>query len=578
MAVFVLNASVTLASCFTDEATIWSEELLERLRHDHRIIVPAHWPTEVANVLLMGVRRKRIKQEQPQVLWNELACLPLDTEPALSTVLAKQVFGLVKSVASRCTTLHTGNSPAASNCRWEPSIAICARVQAITILRPVIHRTTLVRLRALLHQDISLGTERCAAWECAPLLRAPLAESDTLSPSAMVTILHRTNPDQLSRSRPRMLFVDNLRWAMILLVISMHSADTYSPLGNWYFVDRKPLSPVALFTFAVWQNYLQSFFMGLLFFLAGFFVPASYDRKGPWQFVRDRAFRLGLPVLFYMFILGPITEYFCAHSWNSTEPTSFANEWIKHVRNGEFLQESGPLWFCLALLIFSLIYVASRAVRPAIDNRKEELQPPNYAQLVGFALAMAALTFFVRLVFPSGASFLNMHLGDFPQYILLFSAGVLAAHNRWLPKLNFSAGIRWLMIVLPVGFAAWLVILRTGGALAGNGRAYSGGWHWQAGTMNLWESFTCVAICYGLLVIFREKFNRQGRLAKFLSDNAFSVYVFHPPILILAARFMHSLPWPPVLKFVVLTLLSSIASFALSAAVFRRIPLLRNIL
>jgi glucans biosynthesis protein C len=79
---------------------------------------------------------------------------------------------------------------------------------------------------------------------------------------------------------------------MILLVISMHSADTYSPLGNWYFVDRKPLSPVALFTFAVWQNYLQSFFMGLLFFLAGFFVPASYDRKGPWQFVRDRAFRL----------------------------------------------------------------------------------------------------------------------------------------------------------------------------------------------------------------------------------------------------------------------------------------------
>jgi len=105
-------------------------------------------------------------------------------------------------------------------------------------------------------------------------------------------------------SRPRMLFIDNLRWTMIILVISMHAADTYSPLGNWYFEDRRPLSAAALLTFATWQMYLQSFFMGLLFFIAGYFAPASLDRKGRLQFVRERAFRLGLPVLFYMFVLG----------------------------------------------------------------------------------------------------------------------------------------------------------------------------------------------------------------------------------------------------------------------------------
>jgi hypothetical protein len=382
---------------------------------------------------------------------------------------------------------------------------------------------------------------------------------------------------QASVSRARMLYVDNLRWSMIILVLSMHAADTYSPLGSWYFVDRKPLSPVALFAFAAWQMYLQSFFMGLLFFLAGFFVPGSYERKGPLQFVRERAFRLGLPVLFYMFLLGPVTEYFCAHSWNSTEPTSFANEWIKHIRNGEFLQENGTLWFCLALLIFCVVYVTLRAVG-STSARREGSQPPSNAQLAGFALAMAAFTFVERLVFPSGFSFLNMHLGDFPQYILLFGGGVLAARHQWLPKLSVQSGIRWLMIVLPVGLAAWVIILRTGGMLAGNGRAYSGGWHWQAASMNLWESFTCVAICYGLLVIFREKFNGQAPLAKFLSDNAFSVYVFHPPILILWARVLHSLLWPPLLKFLFLTFLSAVFSFSLSAAVFRRIPLLREIL
>ena len=380
-------------------------------------------------------------------------------------------------------------------------------------------------------------------------------------------------------SRPRLLFIDNLRWTMIILVISMHAADTYSPLGNWYYVDRRPMSAAALFTFAAWQMYLQSFFMGLLFFIAGFFVPASFDRKGPLQFVRERTFRLGVPVLFYMLVLGPVTEYFGSHSWNSTEPTSFANEWVKHIRNGEFLQENGPLWFCLALLIVSVMYVVFRALCSTTkDNNNEGTQPPNTRKLVGFALAMAAFTFLVRLVLPSGTSFLNMHLADFPQYVLLFGAGIVAARRRWLMKLSFQSGIRWFVIVLPVGFVAWLVILGSGGAFKGNGPAYSGGWHWQSASMNLWESFTCVAMSYGLLVIFRGKFNSQGRLAKFLSENAFSVYVFHPPILILAARVLHCISWPAIPKFVALTYIAVVLSFVLSAAVFRRIPILRAIL
>jgi hypothetical protein len=185
----------------------------------------------------------------------------------------------------------------------------------------------------------------------------------------------------------RLLFIDNLRWTMIILVISMHAADTYSPLGNWYYVDRRPMSAAALFTFAAWQMYLQSFFMGLLFFIAGFFVPASFDRKGPLQFVRERTFRLGVPVLFYMFVLGPVTEYFCSHSWNSTEPTSFANEWVKHIRNAEFLQENGPLWFCLALLIFSVMYVVFRALRSTTkDNNNEGTQPPTPVRWLGLLL------------------------------------------------------------------------------------------------------------------------------------------------------------------------------------------------
>ncbi len=381
-----------------------------------------------------------------------------------------------------------------------------------------------------------------------------------------------TRPGQSVR---RLLFIDNLRWTVILLVVSMHAADTYSPLGSWYFVDRSALSLPELITFAAWQMYLQAFFMGLFFFIAGFFVPSSFDRKGARRFICDRAFRLGLPVLFYMFVLGPITEYFLAHSWTSTEPTSFLREWIKHIRNCQFLQENGPLWFCLALLIFSVAYAATRVLR---KTSGEIAAPPGNAQFIVFALLMAAFAFLLRLTFRPGFAFLNMHLGDFSQYILLFMAGILAARGRWLLRLKHLLGRRWVLVVLPLGFVVWLSLLFAGDGLEGNTAAYSGGWHWQAAALDVWESFTCVALCYGLLTLFEQKFNTQGWLAKFLSDNAFCVYVFHPPILIITARMLHAVEIPAIPKFVMLTLLAAVASFVLSAAVFRRTPLLQRIL
>lgn len=82
MAVFVVDASATLAWCLEDETTPWTEGLLERLRRGDRIIVPAHWPTEISNGLLVALRRKRIRPGQPALFWEELERLPIDVEPA----------------------------------------------------------------------------------------------------------------------------------------------------------------------------------------------------------------------------------------------------------------------------------------------------------------------------------------------------------------------------------------------------------------------------------------------------------------------------------------------------------------
>jgi predicted nucleic acid-binding protein len=89
---FVADASVTLSWCFEDEATPWTDGLLDRLRNGDQILVPAHWPTEVSNGLLMALRRKRIRPDRPALFWNELEILPVEVEPPVLPDQAKAVL------------------------------------------------------------------------------------------------------------------------------------------------------------------------------------------------------------------------------------------------------------------------------------------------------------------------------------------------------------------------------------------------------------------------------------------------------------------------------------------------------
>ena len=81
--------------------------------------------------------------------------------------------------------------------------------------------------------------------------------------------------------------------------------------------------------------------MGLLFAVSGYFARASLLRKGPALFLRDRLFRLGLPVILYMLVIGPVTEFYLAGSWRHGPGVSFFADWWRHITNGEVLSEFG---------------------------------------------------------------------------------------------------------------------------------------------------------------------------------------------------------------------------------------------
>lgn len=64
------------------------------MQQGDRIVVPAHWSTEVSNGLLVALRRNRLKAGQPALFWDELARLPIEAEPGLTAVQAKVVLAL----------------------------------------------------------------------------------------------------------------------------------------------------------------------------------------------------------------------------------------------------------------------------------------------------------------------------------------------------------------------------------------------------------------------------------------------------------------------------------------------------
>lgn len=77
----VVDTSVTMAWCFEDEATPATDAALDRVAAEGGV-VPVLWASEVANVLLVAERRRRISEAQGRQLLDLLRQLPIEVDPA----------------------------------------------------------------------------------------------------------------------------------------------------------------------------------------------------------------------------------------------------------------------------------------------------------------------------------------------------------------------------------------------------------------------------------------------------------------------------------------------------------------
>ena len=370
----------------------------------------------------------------------------------------------------------------------------------------------------------------------------------------------------------RDLYIDRLRSVMTALVILHHTAITYGGSGGWFYreVETSGASSSILLTLFCATN--QAYFMGLFFLLAGYFTPAALERKGYARFIGDRFLRLGLPLLAFGMILGPLTVAMV----NSAQGDGFWPVFGFLWRHKQFI--NGPLWFAQALLILSLVYCAWRASF-GVSLKESQRRPRPMPGVLGWllsALGVGAAALVIRQFVPTGVNVFGLQLGYFASYIFLFAIGIAAWRNDWLRQLtwkNAQTGIVAPAIAWP--FLPLSIVLSK--VIGGAGKSdFSGGLSWTAILYALWEPFVAWGMIAVWLLIFRERMNQPSGFWTWLNRRAYAVYIVHPPILVGLALLLHSWAAPPLIKFSAAGLLTCVACW-LTADPLVRLPGLRRV-
>ena len=374
----------------------------------------------------------------------------------------------------------------------------------------------------------------------------------------------------------RLLFVDNIRIYLTILVILHHLIIIYSGSGGWiYHEGRQDQITKVVGDWFTTVN--QSYFMGLFVLIAAYFVPGSYDRKGAVHFLKDRLIRLGIPLAVYSWIIRPPLIYAGLSSFGDLS-SSFVEWYFQQYFKDYGLIGGGPLWFISALLIFSLVYAIVRMILPLHPaNPVVETSFPSNIAIVAFTVLIAIVSFIVRLWFPSDWVFspLAFQFADFPQYIALFIAGLIAYRRNWLTRMPDDVGRRWLVIAFVMNLL-YPVVGKLTGAFADE-TPFLGGWHWQALLAAMLVSFLGMAMVISVIYVFRRYLDRQEPLSLFLSRNAYTAYLIHEPILTFVALFAMGLMLHPLLKFGFLALITVPIIFGLSSLI-RKLPYTDRIL
>jgi len=373
----------------------------------------------------------------------------------------------------------------------------------------------------------------------------------------------------------RLYYLDNIKIILTMLVITHHVGQAYGPTGGfWHYQSSLGESIATLGRFFAVN---AGFFMGFFFLIAGYFIPAAFDRSEGKGFVPKRLIRLGIPLMFVFLISEPLQMYFYFTQYSGNAPMPFfeffTTLWLGIGGMPEgFIQTAhfpymnfGHAWFIQHLLVYALIYWLARKIlkRPLL---KQEGKPLTALDLAAIFAVIAAASLIVRIWYPIDYwvgifGFIQTEIAHLPQYLVMFAIGIIAYRKDWLNTLKSSTG--YIALGLGLVMAAYIYI----GAPGITPNTWDIFWA-------VYESLLAVALIFGLLTLFREKANRSSPFTKTLARSSYAAYIIHLPIVLAVQWSLDAVviggAWG---KFIIVSVVSIVFSYGLSALLVKIKPI-----
>jgi surface polysaccharide O-acyltransferase-like enzyme len=357
---------------------------------------------------------------------------------------------------------------------------------------------------------------------------------------------------------------------MTFSVVLHHVAVIYGVPGGWYYSEYAGDNLSQLFlTVATFSG--RAFVIQFFFFIAAFFTPAAYDRKGPLFFLKDRLIKLGIPLVIYSYFIGPTITYLVNYNTLSAEYSFLQN--ISDFKN----VAPAALWFAEVLLIFSFLYTLWRLfIKAPLPDRQDSGTLPSNVTILIFAFAIGLITFLTRIYYPATYKVFHLRPGNYPPYIAMFVLGIIAYRRNWLKGINEDVYRFWIK-VLAFAFLIFIGFIYYDGIVNKHTVLYRGGPTWRGFFGAVWENIICVGSVLCSIYLGCKHDNHQGRLFKALSKDAFAVYVFHAPVVVAFTYFMKDVPVHPLLKFIIVFAAATPFTFAMCHYCIKKIPFAKQI-
>ncbi len=162
----------------------------------------------------------------------------------------------------------------------------------------------------------------------------------------------------------RKYYLDWLRVIVVILIIPHHVALTYSHIGKGYVYTKEPINSLYYF---IQSDFLNLWFMIILFFISGVSAYFSISKRDSKGFITERVQKLLIPVIFYTFVLGPISAFYAQVKVYNVDRT-FIEFYLVYLNNIQDYLGWAQMWYCVYLFTFSIMTVP--LLRYLLNRRK----------------------------------------------------------------------------------------------------------------------------------------------------------------------------------------------------------------